>query len=161
MNEVEITLTGNVSLDPQRHQTRTGEHFLSFRVAVNERRRDQASGGYVDGAASFYRVVAWKQLARHLDGCLRKGDPVIVRGVLRINEWTATNGQARSTPEVTAYHVGHDLAFGESSFRRVSRSATSGESATGEAAVAPEAAQPAARADDDGSDGSDGSQSAA
>ncbi|MBO1767702.1 single-stranded DNA-binding protein [Allobranchiibius sp. GilTou38] len=155
MNEVEITLTGNVSLDPQRHQTRTGEHFLSFRVAVNERRYDQGSGGYVDGAASFYRVVAWKQLARHLDGCLCKGDPVIVRGVLRINEWTATNGQARSTPEVTAYHVGHDLAFGEGSFRRVSRSAPPGQVAPGGST---EAVGPVARTD--GTD-ADGAQSAA
>ncbi|MBO1755990.1 single-stranded DNA-binding protein [Allobranchiibius sp. CTAmp26] len=154
MNEVEITLTGNVSLDPQRHQTRSGDNFLSFRVAVNERRYDQASGGYIDGTASSYRVVAWKQLGRHLHGCLRKGDPVIVRGVLRINEWTATNGQARSTPEVTAYHVGHDLAFGEGSFRRVSRSAPTGVSPVGREAEASEAVPPAAGTDDDGSGGS-------
>ena len=154
MNEVEITLTGNVSLDPQRHQTRTGANFLSFRVAVNERRYDQASGGYVDGAASFYRVVAWKQLGRHLHGCLHKGDPVIVRGVLRINEWTATNGQARSTPEVTAYHVGHDLAYGKGSFQRVSRSASSGEGASGTSTEGTEVVVPAARTDDDGPDGS-------
>lgn len=116
MNEVELTLTGNVSLDPQLHQTKSGENFLSFRVAVNERRYDRATSGYVDGAASFYRVVAWKQLGRHLHGCLHKGDPVIVRGVLRVKEWTASNGQSRCTPEVTAHHVGHDLAFGEGTF---------------------------------------------
>lgn len=134
MNEVELTLTGNVSLDRQLHQTKSGENFLSFRVAVNERRWDRAHAGYVDGAASFYRVVAWKQLGKHLHACLRKGDPVIVRGVLRINEWTGSNGQARSSPEVTAYHVGHDLAFGEGTFQRAVRSAPIADDAQASAA---------------------------
>lgn len=122
MNEVEVTLTGNVSLDPQLHQTKDGGNFLSFRVAVNERRYDRERAAYVDAAASIYRVVAYRQLGQHLQQCLHKGDPVIVRGALRISEWTTSAGQPRTTPQVTAFHVGHDLAFGQSDFHRSARS---------------------------------------
>lgn len=128
MNEVEVTLTGNVSLDPQLHETKDGGNFLSFRVAVNERRFDRERATYVDAAASFYRVVAYRKLGQHLQQCLHKGDPVIVRGTLRISEWTTTTGQPRSTPQVTAFHVGHDLAFGQSDFRRTAQSAAPGQS---------------------------------
>lgn len=119
MNETYVTVCGNLVADPDRITSEKGD-FTTFRVAVNEFRRDQATGGYVDGRSSFYKVVAFRAMGANVHKSLCKGEPVLVHGKLRMSQWQASNGETRSAPEIEAVHVGPDLRFGIATYQRVS-----------------------------------------
>jgi single-strand DNA-binding protein len=79
------------------------------------------------------RVTCWRRLADNLATCLRKGDPVLLRGRLDVRPFTGKDGVRRVSVDVEASHLGHDLSRGVAGFRRVSE--TTGKTAE-EAAVA-------------------------
>ena len=54
-------------------------------------------------------------------GSLKKGDPVIVYGRLRVNQYQATDGTPRTSVEVDAHAVGHNLTRGLSALTRLGR----------------------------------------
>lgn len=118
MNETTLTIRGNLVAPPERITSAKGD-FTTFRVAVNEFHRDQATGGYVDGRSSFYKVVAFRQLGTNVHKSLSKGDAVVVHGTLRINQWETASGDTRSAPEIEARSVGPDLRFGIATYQRV------------------------------------------
>jgi single-stranded DNA-binding protein len=53
--------------------------------------------------------------------CLRKGEPVLVRGRLRVREYEGKEGASRIAVEVEASSVGHDLSRGVAHFSRTRR----------------------------------------
>jgi single-strand DNA-binding protein len=120
MNETHVTVVGNIVADPIERTTRSGGPFTTFRVASTPRYRT-SDGRYTDGATSFFGVCAFNVLAANAAKSLQKGQPVIVHGRLRVNEWRDERDQARVSVEVEASHIGHDLTWGQSSFSRVSR----------------------------------------
>jgi single-strand DNA-binding protein len=62
-------------------------------------------------------VKAWRHLADNCRDSLRRADPVVVHGRLGQSTWVK-DGVERSSLEVTAVSVGHDLSLGTSQFRR-------------------------------------------
>lgn len=127
-----LTVTGNVATKIAREIKKdTGEPWCHFRLACNERRYDNRTGTWADGEPSFYTVVCWQpQLARNVDSSLKKGEPVIVHGKVKVREWRDTFNVHRYTTEITATSIGHDLFRGVSAFRRPPRtSQTSQDSA--------------------------------
>ena len=148
MNEIPVTLVGNVVTDVGGTTTEGGAELAWFRLASTPRRFDRASGRWVDGDTSYVRVSCWRQLARNVVASVHKGDPVVVTGRLRVREWERDDRRGVAV-EVDAAAVGHDLARGVSAFRRPPRPTTlpdgpereAVERATGP--VAPVAAAPA------------------
>ena len=121
MNETYVTISGNVVGDPVVRSTRANVPFVTFRVASTVRRVDSKSGDYIDAGTNFVNVTAFRSLGVNLANSLHKGEPVIVYGRMRINQWD--NGErSGTTVEVDAYNVGHDLSRGQSTFVRVARS---------------------------------------
>lgn len=120
MNESYVTVVGNVVADPIERTTRSGGPFTTFRIASTPRYRT-SDGRYADGSTSFYGVCAFNVLAANAAKSLQKGQPVIVQGRLRVNEWRDERDQARVSVEIEASHVGHDLSWGQSSFSRLTR----------------------------------------
>ena len=57
-----------------------------------------ATGEWVDGNTSFVTVICWRKLAENLATCLRKGDPVLVRGRLDVRSFTGKDGQRSGPP---------------------------------------------------------------
>jgi single-strand DNA-binding protein len=110
MADTTVTITGNLTDDPELRTTQAGAAVATFRVAVTPRRPD-GRGGWTDGETSFFQVVAWRQLAEHLADSLGKGDRVIVTGQLRMNSWETPGGEKRSTIEVQADEVGPSLRW--------------------------------------------------
>lgn len=120
MNETYVTISGNVVGDPQVRMTRANVPFVTFRVASNVRRVDYKTGEYIDAGTNFVNVTAFRSLGVNLANSLEKGQPVIVYGRMRINQWT--NGdRTGTTVEIDAYNVGHDLTRGQSTFVKVAR----------------------------------------
>ena len=122
MSATEITVIGNVVTSPSRVRTQGGS-VTNFRLASTERRYDGATQGFVDGATFFVDVECWGELGGNVSHSVSKGDPVIVRGVLRTDEWESDQGR-RTKPKVRAQAVGFDLSRGTAEFRKTQRAAT-------------------------------------
>lgn len=120
MNETYVTVSGNVVGDPVVRATRANVPFVTFRVASNVRRVDFKTGEYIDAGTNFVNVTAFRGLGVNLSNSLKKGEPVIVYGRMRINQWV--NGEKTGTTvEIDAYNVGHDLTWGQTTFTKVAK----------------------------------------
>ena len=136
MNEAQVVLTGYVAREPRFRKTHNGYSYTSLRVGYTPRRMDRDSGEWSDGGTSFVTVFCWRGLAENVAMCVRKGDPVLVKGKLQVRPYTDKDGAARVAVEVEAGSIGHDLTRGVAMFQRALRAA--GETALERAAsVAP------------------------
>lgn len=88
-----------------------------FRVASTRRMRRQ-DGLWVDAGTTWISVEAWGALAEGVRSSVDKGDPVIVAGRLRTDEWHDVNGEVQSRLKMVADSVGHDLSRGRTRFVR-------------------------------------------
>lgn len=113
-----ITITGNVTADPQVHEFDTGTRKSKFSVACTPSVRDRNTGEYRDGTTTFYDVECWNRLAHNATVSLHKGDPVVVTGRLSVETWQGQDGGRRQSVVVTASAIGHDLARGTALFAR-------------------------------------------
>ncbi|GAA2758607.1 single-stranded DNA-binding protein [Actinopolymorpha rutila] len=120
MNETMITIAGNVATELRFVRSDRGTSLVSFRLASTPRRYDRNQGGWVDGQTTYVTVVCWRTLAENVAGSLHKGDPVVVFGRLRVENWER-DGKTGTTVEIEAQALGHDLSRGTSAFRRTRR----------------------------------------
>jgi single-strand DNA-binding protein len=118
-NEAQISVVGYVASEPEYVQVGQGIPKLTMRVAWTTRRREPSTGEWVDANTSFVRVTCWRRLADNLATCLRKGDPVLLRGRLDVRPFVGKDGQRRISVDVDANTLGHDLSRGVAGFRRV------------------------------------------
>ena len=117
MNDIQVTIVGNVCTDPNTNPTSAGVPRTSFRVASNPGRLKD--GVWVDGDPTYVTVICFRSLAENSAASLQKGDPVIVTGRLRTREWTGER-QGISV-EVDATSIGFDLARGTAAFAKTRR----------------------------------------
>lgn len=119
LNEAQISLTGYVATQPIARLVKEGVTNVSMRVAWTPRRQDRATGEWMDGNTSYATVICWRKLATNVAVCLRKGDPVMVKGRLSVRTYEDREGRPRTSVEVDASSVGHDLSRGVATFQRV------------------------------------------
>jgi single-strand DNA-binding protein len=115
-----ITLTGRIGKDPERRSTKSGEAWLTFRVASTQRVRNE-QGAWSDGDTSWYSVNAYGALARNAAESLHQGERVVVTGDLTLRTWTTADGRSGTTGQIRAVAIGHDLTFGTTSLSRAAR----------------------------------------
>jgi single-strand DNA-binding protein len=127
MNEAQVFVAGYVAREPKFRKTHNGHSYTSLRVGYTPRRMDRDSGEWSDGGTSFVTVFCWRGLADNVATCVRKGDPVLIKGKLQVRPFTDKDGAARVAVEVEASSIGHDLARGVANFQRAHR--TAGETA--------------------------------
>lgn len=108
MNEITVTITGNVASEPQGRTTSTGNPMTTFRLASTVRRNQE--GQWVDLHTSFVNVVCFGRLARNVQGSLEQGFPVVLRGRLQVRQWS-TDERSGTAVDVVADTIGHDLTF--------------------------------------------------
>jgi single-strand DNA-binding protein len=118
-NEAHISLSGYVATQPSLRWTRTGVPALSMRVAWTPRRLDRVTGEWIDMDTSFLTVCAYRKLAENAATCLRKGDPIVLRGRVSTRDFEDKDGHPRTALEVDAISFGHDLTRGVATFQRV------------------------------------------
>jgi single-strand DNA-binding protein len=122
VNEIPVTLVGNVVTDLTARTLPGGAEVVTFRFASTDRRFDRSTGRWVDGNTSNVQVSCWRQLARNVVASVSKGDPLLVTGRLRVRAWERDDRRG-ITVEVDASAVGHDLARGVTRFHRPHRPA--------------------------------------
>lgn len=121
MNESFVTVVGNVVSDPISRPTKVGRPFASLRIASTTRRWDPDKRTFVDGSTNYLNVVAFNALAANVMTSVKKGHPVVVYGRLRVNQWETEKGEPRTSAEIDAYTIGHDLTRGQVEFTRLRR----------------------------------------
>lgn len=125
MFDTSVVVVGNVLNQPEWRQLTDSQTLTcNFRVASHARRFDRESGRWVNGNEFRVRVVCWRRLAEGVASSIAVGDPVIVTGRLYTRDWTDSEGRPRTTFELEAVAVGHDLSRGRSHFARVKSFAT-------------------------------------
>jgi single-strand DNA-binding protein len=119
MFDTVCTIVGNVLTAPEwRRTTVTGTFVLSFKIASHSRRYDRQLDKWVDGDSLRVRVVCWRKLGENVSMSVQLGDPLIVTGKLYCRDWTDDQGTRRTSYELDAAAVGHDLARGVDKFAR-------------------------------------------
>jgi len=131
--DTSIVIVGNVLTAPEWRKTNNSGHVVAnFRVASTSRRFDRETGRWVDGNSLRVRVVCWRKLAEGIAASLRVGDPVVVTGRLYTRDWSDSDNNPRTSYEMEAVAVGHDLARGRGRFYRNRPAMTSGVEAEGQ-----------------------------
>lgn len=121
MNEIYVTVSGRLVADPEARNTKNGVPFAAFRVASTARRVNRTTGEFEDAGTSFVSVTAFRSLGANVAHSLHKGDPVVVHGRMRVNQWMRQDDTLATSVEIDAYSVGHDLSYGTTTFAKVSR----------------------------------------
>jgi single-strand DNA-binding protein len=122
MNDAIVTVIGFLAAEPMHRITASGASFMSMRVGSSVRRYDREAGVFREETPSYFTVNCWRALAENLSLCdLKRGDPVVVTGRLRIREYEK-DGALRHSTEVEAVTLGFDLSRGVAHFQRVMRS---------------------------------------
>ncbi|MEV0347112.1 single-stranded DNA-binding protein [Nonomuraea sp. NPDC050680] len=125
MNDIYITLTGNVAAEPRQYSFDDGARVTSLRVLTTHRYFDKKTGQWADGERVCFAVRCWRALGDNVAKSVQVGQPVVVSGKLRIREF-GPEGDRRFMPEVEANSVGHDLRWGTGVFAKPERGGGTG-----------------------------------
>ena len=125
-----ITISGNITREPEMRYTPSGVSKVTFGVAVNRSWRNQQTQEWEE-QTSFFNVVAWRQLAENISATLTKGSRVVVSGRLEQRSWETEQGEKRSIVEIVADDVSASLRFATAEVHRVERSVEEPHQGTG------------------------------
>ena len=84
--DVQITVVGNLTADPELRFTANGLAVVNFTVASTSRAFDKASNEWKDGDTVFLRCSVWRQYAENVAESLTKGTRVMVTGRLKVRQ---------------------------------------------------------------------------
>lgn len=105
-----VSITGNLTRDPELRFTPTGQATASFGVAVNRKWQNRQTNEWEE-ATSFFDVVCWSTLAENVAQSLTRGSRVIVSGRLDQRSWENPEGEKRSKVEINAEEVAPSLRW--------------------------------------------------
>lgn len=95
-----VTISGNLTRDPELKYSKSNKAVCKMSIAVNERRRDLD-----EDEVHFFDVVCFGGWAETAGNTLRKGSRVIVSGKLQQGRWQAQDGSQRSSVGIMAFEV--------------------------------------------------------
>src|SRR3954465_9563697 len=98
-----VTVTGNLTRDPELRSTPNGTSVCKLRIAVNTRRKD-ASGNWID-KPNYFDVTVWGQQGENCAQYLAKGRPVAIDGRLEGREFQDKQGNNRQAVDIIADSV--------------------------------------------------------
>ena len=98
-----VIISGNLTRDPQMRSTAGGMSVLELGVAVNDRRKNQATGQWED-VPNYVDCTVFGKRAEALEGRLAKGMKVCIEGRLRYSSWEK-DGQRRSKLDVSVDEI--------------------------------------------------------
>jgi single-strand DNA-binding protein len=99
-----VVMTGNLTADPELRTTPGGTAVCSLRIACNTRRKDNATGEWVD-KPNYFNVTVWGAQGENAARYLSKGRPVAIDGRLEWREWEAQDGTKRQATDIIADSV--------------------------------------------------------
>lgn len=123
-NETIVTIRGNVAADPKMFKGEGKTPFAALRVASTPRRFNRGSEKMEDGPTEWFTVKTFGELATNVAESLHRGQPVLVRGRLQTETYTAKDSHdERLTLVIVADSVAIDLTYGTAKFVKTVRGA--------------------------------------
>jgi single-strand DNA-binding protein len=119
-NDLPLTITGNLTADPELRFTAAGVAVANFTVAFTPRRYDKSTDEWKDGSTTFMRCDCWRQLGEHCAESLSRGSRVVVTGTLNTEQWEK-DGEHRSAVKLTVDDIGASLAYATVSIHKAAR----------------------------------------
>jgi single-strand DNA-binding protein len=107
VNELSITLSGNLGRDPELRYTPNGAAVCDFTVAMTPRAK--SGDTYFDKETIWFKVACWNQLAENVAATLKKGDKVLVHGRLQQETYERKDGTTGLNLVVKVDAIGPDL----------------------------------------------------
>jgi single-strand DNA-binding protein len=95
-----VVLTGNLTADPDLRSLPSGTAVCNLRVASNTRRKDAATGEWVD-KPNYFDIVVWGTQGENCARYLTKGRPIAIDGHLDWREYEA-QGSRRQAVQIIA-----------------------------------------------------------
>ena len=95
----QVTISGNLTDNPDLHTFPDGNHVTNLRIANNTRRK--TNDGKWEDVPGFYDVRVWGGFGKWIGENLAKGDKVVVSGRLSWREWEK-DGTKRSRVSIDA-----------------------------------------------------------
>lgn len=120
-NEPTITITGNLTGDPELRYTAGGQPYARMVIAATPRRYDRTTNTWIDGETIFMRATAWRDLAEHIAATVAKGARVIATGRLRQNTWTTDDGETRWSIDLDVDDLGPSLQWATATITKAAR----------------------------------------
>ena len=122
MNEVTMTVVGNLTADPELRYTPGGSALCKFTIASTPRIFEVKSGGWKDGDVVFLHATAWRELGENIAESLTKGARVVVTGKLRMSQWETDGGDKRTGYSLEVDDIGASMRFAHISVKKLARS---------------------------------------
>ena len=114
MNRNKVELMGRLTRDPETRTAASGLEIAELSLAINKRRKNAA--GQLEEEATFIEVTLFDEKAKLAQRYLRKGEAVMIDGVLRVDKWEdKETGQKRNKMKV----VGQQITFLGSSDKKL------------------------------------------
>lgn len=93
----EMTVTGNLTRDPETSKTKTGELIVRLGIAATRRQFDKKEDEWVDDGSPLYLNASFfGDSYEYIMGLVGRGDQVTLSGTLVLREWESKNGVGRS-----------------------------------------------------------------
>jgi single-strand DNA-binding protein len=99
-----VVMTGNLTKDPELRSLPSGTSVCELRIACNTRRKDSASGEWLD-KPNYFSVKVWGAQGENAARYLAKGRPVAIDGRLEWREWETQEGAKRQEIDIIADSV--------------------------------------------------------
>ena len=120
-NETYLTIRGYVGGDPTVFHNDQNRSTTVVRIGVTARNFDRRTNTFADGVTAWYTARCYGELADNVAHCVKKGNPVIVRGRLSPRQWSDKEGNIKTDNVIVAESLGIDLNTGTASFVRTRR----------------------------------------
>ena len=98
----QIILIGNAGRDAELRYTQSGTAVANFSMAVNRRYQVREE---MREETEWFNVSAWERQAEFVSDRVKRGTRVFVDGRLSTREYTAGNGETRTSLDVNANRV--------------------------------------------------------
>ncbi|HAM24898.1 MAG TPA: single-stranded DNA-binding protein [Actinobacteria bacterium] len=119
--DVQITVIGNLTADPELRFTPSGAAVCNFTVASTNRVLDRATNEWKDGDTVFLRCNVWRQYAENVAESLTRGMRVMVTGRLKVRQYETREGGKGTSVECEVDDVGPVLRYATAKVTKVSR----------------------------------------
>ena len=130
MSTPTITITGNLTADPELRTTGNGNTVVNFTIAASNRRLNQKTNQWEDGDTLFLNCSAWDRarhpVASNIANSLSKGMRVIAHGNLVQRSYQAQDGTQRTVVELRVDDIGPALSNATAQVQRMQNSQQSG-----------------------------------
>lgn len=124
--DVNITVIGNLTADPELRYTPNGAAVANFTVASTPRTFDRQANEWKDGETLFMRCSIWREAAENVSESLSRGTRVVVTGRLKSRSYETKEGEKRTTMELDVDEVGPSLRYATAKVNKTQRSGGQG-----------------------------------